>query len=152
MAGDVQCFELADGAGVELCLQRPEVRIEAAIERLGTMGYLDDAAFARYWVQNRNEFKPLSPKALRYELRQKGVPADIIDETLESLEASDLAYRAAQARVSKLRGTDKKMFRQKLSAFLKQRGFNYTTTREVVERLIEELEAQDPDYFGDEHD
>jgi regulatory protein len=129
----------------------PEV-IEAAIERLRTMGYLDDAAFARYWVQNRNEFKPLSPKALRYELRQKGVPSDIIDETLESLEAGDLAYRAAQARVNKLRRSDKRLFRQKLAAFLQQRGFSYTTIREAVERLIEELEAQDPDYFEDEHD
>lgn len=129
----------------------PEV-IEAAVERLGSMGYLDDAAFARYWVQNRNEFKPLSPKALRYELRQKGVPADIIDETLESLEAGDLAYRAALGRVNKLRRSDKKFFRQKLATFLQQRGFSYTTIHEVVERLIEELEAQDPDYFEDEHD
>ncbi len=126
--------------------------IEAAIERLRVMGYLDDAAFAQYWVQNRNEFKPLSPKALRYELRQKGVPADIIDETLESLEPDDLAYRAGLGRVNKLRRTDKKLFRQKLSTFLQQRGFSYTTIREVVERLIEELDAQDPDYFGDEHD
>jgi regulatory protein len=129
----------------------PEV-IQAAIERLRAMGYLDDAAFAQYWVQNRSEFKPLSPKALRYELCQKGVPADIIDVTLESLEAGDLAYRAALGRVSKLRGTSKKMFRQKLSTFLQQRGFGYTTIREAVERLIDELEAQDPDTFVDEHD
>jgi regulatory protein len=130
----------------------PSEVTDAAIERLRTMGYLDDAAFARYWVQNRNEFKPLSPKALRYELRQKGVPTDIIDETLDSLETGDLAYRAALGRVNKLRRSDKRLFRQKLATFLQQRGFNYTTIREVVERLIEESEAQDPDYFEDEHD
>jgi regulatory protein len=129
----------------------PEV-IEAAIERLSTMGYLDDITFARYWVQNRNEFKPLSPKALRYELRQKGVPAEIIDETLESLEAGELAYRAALARMSRLKQSNKAIFRQKLSAFLQQRGFSYTTIRETVERLIEEQEAQDPNYFEDKND
>jgi regulatory protein len=127
----------------------PEV-IEAAIERLSAMGYLDDTAFARFWVQNRNEFKPLSPKALRYELRQKGVPSDIIDEALASLEADELAYRAARSRVSRLRQTSKHTFRQKLSTFLQQRGFGYTTIHDVVERLIEELEAQDEDYFDDE--
>lgn len=120
----------------------PEV-IEAAIERLEAMGYLDDTAFAHFWVQNRSEFKPLSPKALRYELRQKGVPAEIIDDVLESLDRDDLAYRAAMSRVNRLRGTSKQVFRQKLSTFLQQRGFSYAAIRDVVERLIGELEAQD---------
>lgn len=124
----------------------PEV-VEAALERLGTMGYLDDRAFARFWVQNRNEFKPLSPRALRYELRQKGVSTEIIDEVLESLDRDDLAYRAAMSRVNRLRGTSKQVFRQKLSTFLQQRGFGYPAIRDVVERLIGELEAQD--YFED---
>src|SRR5689334_3519767 len=46
---------------------------EAAIERLQTAGYLDDAAFIRFWIENRNRFQPRGPQALRYELRQKGV-------------------------------------------------------------------------------
>jgi regulatory protein len=121
----------------------PSEIIEMAIERLSAMGYLDDSAFARFWVQNRSEFKPLSPKALRFELRQKGVSAEIIDEVLEDVDRDDLAYRAALSRASRLRGVSKQVFREKLSAFLQQRGFGYAAIRDVVERLVVELEAQD---------
>ncbi len=129
--------------------QLEPVVIEAALDRLNAMGYLDDAAFARFWIQNRTEFKPLSPKALRYELRQKGVSTEIISEALEGLETEELAYEAAQNRLKRVPRGDRKIFRQKLSAFLQQRGFGYTTIRDVVERLIGELEAQDPTYFED---
>jgi len=129
--------------------QLEPVVIEAALNLLSAMGYLDDAAFARFWIQNRTEFKPLSPKALRYELRRKGVSPDIITEALEGLETDELAYEAGQNRAKRLPHTNRKVFRQKLSAFLQQRGFGYSTIRDVVERIIGELEAQDPNYFED---
>ena len=127
--------------------ETPEAVIEVALNRLTEMGYLDDEAFARYWIQNRNEFKPLSPKALRFELRKKGVPPAIISDVLEELEGDELAYRAAQGRTNRLRGVQRSEFRPKMAAFLQQRGFTYTTIRDVVERLIEDIEAQDPEYF-----
>lgn len=68
--------------------------------------------------------------------------SEIIDEVLESLDRDDLAYRAAQSRASRLRGASRQVFRQKLSAFLQQRGFGYAAIRDVVERMIGELEAQ----------
>jgi regulatory protein len=63
-----------------------EAVIEAALRRLEHMGYLDDRAFARYWVENRDTFKPRSPRALRYELRQKGVTDSVIDEVLDEFD------------------------------------------------------------------
>lgn len=126
----------------------PKPVIEAALERMTTMGYVDDAAFARYWVQSRSTFKPLSKKALRYELKQKGIADSIIEETLDGLEEVDQAYKAAQSQARKLRNLSKRDFQQKLSAFLQRRGFSYSTTREMVDRLYEELEAEDPNYFN----
>lgn len=52
----------------------PPAAIDAALERLSAHGYLDDRAFAEFWVRERNAFKPLSPKALRFELRKKACP------------------------------------------------------------------------------
>ena len=51
----------------------PETVIESALERLENLGYLDDSAFVRFWVENRNSFKPMGARALSYELRQKGI-------------------------------------------------------------------------------
>ncbi|MBZ0279456.1 MAG: RecX family transcriptional regulator [Anaerolineae bacterium] len=125
----------------------PEI-IEAALTRLTAMGYVDDDAFARYWAQNRGEFKPLSKKALRYELKQKGVADSVIDEALDSLDETEQAYKAAQSQTRKLRRLNRRDFRTKLAAFLQRRGFSYSTTREVVDRLCDELEAEDPAYFN----
>ncbi|PJF25209.1 MAG: RecX family transcriptional regulator, partial [Phototrophicales bacterium] len=47
--------------------------ISQAIDKLQALGYLDDQAFAAFWVRERRTFKPLGARALRYELRQKGI-------------------------------------------------------------------------------
>lgn len=124
----------------------PEV-IEAAVERLKEMGFVDDAAFARYWAQNRTEFKPLSRRALKVELRRKGVADDAIGEALSDVDESASAYQAATKQVRKLRGLTKREFKLKLGAFLQRRGFSSETTQDTVLRLIDELEAQDAAVF-----
>ncbi len=120
---------------------------EAAIARMESLGYLDDAAFARYWVANRDAFKPRSPLALRSELRQKGVPDAAIDAALADYDADDAAYRAAHKRLGRYRGTDEATFRKKLGAFLQRQGFGYEQINDVLHRLLEEINETDPDYF-----
>jgi regulatory protein len=125
------------------------VVIATAIERLAERGYVDDLAFARYWVQNRGTFKPRSHPALRYELRQKGVAEDIIQEALAGLDETELAYAVAQQRAARLRNPTEEDFRKKLGGLLQRRGFSFTTVRETLDRLKAELAESDPDYFED---
>jgi regulatory protein len=49
--------------------------VEGALDRLTELGYLDDAAFARAWVESRDRTRPRGARALRDELRRKGVAA-----------------------------------------------------------------------------
>jgi regulatory protein len=126
----------------------PPPIVEAAMQRLTTMGHLDDRAFARYWVQSRSAFKPLSQRALRQELRQKGIEDAIITEILSELEESELAYRAAQTQLRRLRRSSRRDFKVKIASFLQRRGFSFSTARDVVDRLIEEVEGSDADYFN----
>jgi regulatory protein len=127
------------------------VVIDQAMARLEALGYLDDAAFAAFWVRERNAFKPLSPRALRYELRQKGVPDAIIDEALADLVPDDAAYKAAESQARRLRGSTPRAFRDKLLPFLQRRGFTYGVAKTAIQRLIETLEAQG-DYFADDEE
>lgn len=120
-----------------------EAVIEAALRRLERMGYLDDHAFARYWVENRDTFKPRSPRALRYELRQKGLTDSVIDEVLDEFDVEDAARRAAQSKVRRYRGATPTEFRSKIGAFLQRRGFSYDIVRDVVEQLVIELKNED---------
>lgn len=127
----------------------PPAVIDAAVARMSEQGYLDDAAFARYWVENRNTFKPLSPRALRHELRQKGIDNAVINEVLSDLDADEAAYTAARGQVSRLRVRDRRQFRTKLGGFLQRRGFSYATANDVIQRLLDEIDAEDPEFFAD---
>src|SRR5690606_15300512 len=76
--------------------------IDAALERLQDLGYVDDRAFTRYWVESRSNFNPISQRALSYELQQKGDPLGIINEVFETTDEHEAAYRAAQDRLRRL--------------------------------------------------
>ena len=61
-----------------------EELITAALERLGELGVLDDGAFASLWVESRDRARPRGERALRQELRQKGIDSETIAATLEA--------------------------------------------------------------------
>ena len=108
--------------------------IAAAIARLLEHHYLDDEEFARYWLDNRSRFRPRSAKAIRYELRQKGVDGDAIDAALKGMDEDDAAWDAAASKLDRWRNLPEDEFAHKLSGFLARRGFGYATVRRTVQR------------------
>lgn len=126
--------------------------IDEVLARLESLGYVDDYAFAQYWVENRERFRPRGARALRYELRQKGIADAIIQQALDGLDSAESAYAAAHDQVRRLRGLDRRTFRTRLSGFLARRGFEYGTVREVVDRLIHEFDETDRDFFAPDHE
>ncbi len=124
-------------------------RIDEVIEKLRGAGLLDDAAFARYWVENRDAFSPRGSRALRAELRRKGVADEVVREaTPEERDDSPGAYAVAQKKARQLKGLDRQTFRQRLGGYLARRGFDYDTIGPVVDQLWAELgsgEAADED-------
>lgn len=123
--------------------------IDEVIVRLERLGYVNDEEFARFWVRNREEFRPRGAMALRAELRQKGVSDQIIELAVADIDSYSSAYSAAQKKLRSYRGSDKQTFKRRLGGFLGRRGFDYGTIREVTENLIEELSYQEDDtpYF-----
>jgi regulatory protein len=122
--------------------QFAEQTIETVIERLERAGLVDDEAFARFWVDNRERFGPRSRRALRYELRQKGVPDTAIQAALADLDEEEAAYRAASARLRRYARADEETFRKRLGDFLARRGFGYGIVRDVLDRLWQEQTMQ----------
>ncbi len=62
--------------------------VEGAIERLTELGMIDDAAFAKAWVESRDRARPRGERALRQELRIKGVDRAVIDEVIVAREGA----------------------------------------------------------------
>ena len=112
--------------------------IDRVIERLERAGFLNDAEFARLWTESRDAARPRSARALRYELRQKGVSDGSIEEAISDLDEDDAAYRAGQSKLRSYAGSDEADFKRRMGSFLARRGFGYDVVRDVVIRLWEE--------------
>jgi SOS response regulatory protein OraA/RecX len=69
--------------------------VDGAVARLLDLGVLDDDAFARAWVGSRDRARPRGERALRAELRQKGIAAQLIESVLE--ERRDIRHDLADA-------------------------------------------------------
>lgn len=130
----------------------PETVIEETVARLQRNGLLGDAAFAQAWVENRSAFRPRGKRALKMELRQKGLADDIIQDTLdETVDENTLALDAARKYIRKVSGLDWQEFRRKLGGFLTRRGFGYDVIAPVMRQVWEETHrGQTADYENDE--
>ncbi len=119
----------------------PEEVITEVLARLRRNGLVDDTQFAQNWVENRSTFRPRGRRALAVELRQKGIGDEAIDEVLRDLDEDNLAYQAALKQSRKYEGLEWNDFRQKMSAFLARRGFNYGVAKPVVEQVWSKMQT-----------
>lgn len=110
--------------------------IDQTVARLQQEGYLDDATFGQQWVTNRQRFRPRSERALRYELRRKGVETQLIDEVLQEAEIDEdaAAWTALQPKLARWQSLERPQFIQKAGGFLARRGFGHEVARRVLER------------------
>jgi len=109
--------------------------IDRVIERLTEAGLLDDKAFAKYWVENRETFRPRAGRALKYEMKRKGLSDTTIASALKGLSEDDSAYRAGVARAQRWYGLEHREYLQKMVGFLVRRGFAYDVSKQAAERL-----------------
>jgi regulatory protein len=122
----------------------PPAQVDPTLQRLRELGLVDDAAFARAWVESRHRTSPRGRRLLRRELQAKGVDSDASRPLLEQIDEEDAALRAAGRRALSLRALPDPQFRRRLSDFLRRRGFDYDTVRRTVEQLWRDVaEEQD---------
>ncbi len=109
--------------------------VDDVIDQLRDREYLDDIAFAQYWIEQRQTHRPRGAFALRYELLQKGIPAEIIEALVAEVNEKDAALRAVERRTGRWRNLPKDQYWRKISGFLQRRGFSYVTISEVAETV-----------------
>lgn len=112
--------------------------IESAIQRLESYGYINDAEFARLWIENRRRYRPRGTFGLRYELKQKGISEDIIEGALQYYDEQPAAWEAIAPKLEKWQHLPQMECRRKIYNFLKQRGFSGATIRDICEQALTE--------------
>ncbi len=111
--------------------------VAETIDRLARQEYLNDEEFARLWLDNRERFRPRGQQALRYELRQKGLAAEVIEAAVANIDEDELAWAAVASKLHRWQNLDEPELRQKIMGFLSRRGFNYEVIQRVVRRALQ---------------
>jgi regulatory protein len=125
--------------------------IDATIVKLNEWRYLDDADFARRWVESRAQGKPRGQRLLQQELRQKGIDAETSKQAIEEADLDEVsaATELARKRLSTMSGEDPVAIRRKISAYLARRGFGFDVARKALEQAtgepLDEEETSEPD-------
>jgi regulatory protein len=104
------------------------------IDRLRELRLLDDADFARTYVEQRDRRSPRGRRLLRAELSARGIDRKAADEHLTDIDEPDAAYRAAARRARSLAAVDYPAFQRRLGDHLLRRGFPHETVRTAVRR------------------
>jgi len=106
------------------------------IDRLTLLGQIDDRAFTAWWLEQRSTFRPRAKKALRMELRQKGVDKEIIDEALAEVNEAALAKKAIEKKMKSYQSLPARKLREKIYSFLYRQGFGWEAISEVLEEKV----------------
>ena len=118
------------------------------LDRFEEVGLVDDAAFAREWVTQRQEGRGLARRALAQELHRKGIADDVAREALDQIDESDeveAARMLVRRKLRSVRGLESDKAVRRLVGMLARKGHSSSVAYRVVR---EELGADlaDPEH------
>jgi len=126
----------------------PDEIAESVLARFAEVGLIDDAAFARAWVESRHHSRGLARKALAAELRQRGIADGEVRAAVDSLGPQDemaAARRLVLKRMAATRGRPLPTRARQLLGMLARKGYSAGLAAQVVREALEQEEAEDPD-------
>ena len=131
----------------------PDDLATTLLDRFTEVGLVDDAAYARQWVESRHRSRGLAPRVLAQELRRKGVGDDDTKAALEQIDEADerIAARAlVDRKMRSMRGLDHQVATRRLAGLLARKGYSSGLAFSVVREAL--AEAGEDDELGDHPD
>jgi regulatory protein len=116
----------------------PEI-VNGVMDKVDAYGYVDDARYARMLVEDRARLRGKSRRAVRQEMREKGLDAATIEEAMAlygDREEMENAMHIARKYYQRNRG-DREGFERKAGAALYRRGYDWEVIRDAL-RAMEE--------------
>jgi regulatory protein len=117
----------------------PEEVSTQVLDRFESLGLVDDADYARQWVESRQRRRHLSRRHLKQELLRKGVDLDDIEGALTDVDSADeleAARALGRKKVATMSGLDAAVQYRRLTGALARRGFPSGIINAVVEELL----------------
>ncbi len=115
--------------------------VEMVIYKLQRENLLDDADFARQWVESRQHHK-LGRSRIAQELRRKGVSQEQAEEAMSIIEDEDQlagAVALAQKAAARIKpGEDMRKASSRIAAMLARRGYSWDVAKEAIQQALTE--------------
>lgn len=115
--------------------------VEMVIYKLQRENLLDDADFARQWVESRQHHK-LGRSRIAQELRRKGVSQEEAEEAMSIIEDDDQlagAVALAQKAAARIKpGEDMRKASSRIAAMLARRGYSWDIAKEAIRQALSE--------------
>lgn len=107
---------------------------EGICEYLKEMKYLNDEEYAEKYVSNRIKNKPISRRMLLFELKQKGIESDHVENALEVMgfTETDMAYILYKKKFKHIDLSDLNQ-KRKVIQFFVGKGFERDTIKALLE-------------------
>jgi regulatory protein len=122
----------------------PDDAAEAVLARFAELKLIDDATFARAWVESRHHSRGLAARALGAELRRKGVAPEDIAGALEELDPEQEVTTARELVAKRLPGTRGQpgpARMRRLTGMLARKGYGPGLAYRVVREALEQEAA-----------
>jgi regulatory protein len=119
----------------------PQSAADVALDRLAGAGLIDDAAFARAWVDTRHRGRGLARRALTAELRQRGVDEGDVRAAVADLspeQEAAAARRLVEAKLAATRGRPLAARMRRLTGLLARKGYPAAMAYRVIREALEQ--------------
>lgn len=110
--------------------------IKAVVTYLTEKKFLDDGQYASSFVENKILNQPKSAFAMNFDLKKKGIPADIRSHVLQNIDDQKMAQKAIEKKFRTWFSFDDEKFKKKAMNHLRYRGFNYKTSWEATRHFL----------------
>lgn len=100
---------------------------DSLLEKLKHFELLDDLKFAKWWIDQRMQFKPKSKRIIIQELRTKGISQNNIDDAFGEtvIDEEKLAKELLNKKMYKWKNLEHRIAKQKMSQYLAGKGFGW---------------------------
>lgn len=115
----------------------PQEIINRIIELFKHYNYINDENYTKTYINNRIKFKPRAKRMLKYELVQKGIDNDTIENIIDSsnIDETDIAISLLQKKLKNKKDIEQKE-KQKIYNYMLRRGFDYETINRAFKEVL----------------
>ncbi len=122
----------------------PDDAAESVLSRFADAGLINDAAFARAWVESRHHSRGLSRRSLSAELKRRGVDSEEIREavdTLDSEQEAATAQRLVEQKMASTRGQPPEARVRRVAGVLARKGYPPGLTFKLIREVMQQEDS-----------